>query len=155
MGAGAVLVVDDSCLVRRLMRKTLTRWLDVTVQEARDGLEALELLGRGCFDLVTLDLQMPGPCGREVFRELRAMPQHSSTPVLFVSGADEARGRLADLLAKDTGFLAKPISLGSLAESVAGLLGDDRIRSGKAASVKAKSSPETSSVARLQRSGTP
>jgi CheY-like chemotaxis protein len=111
--AGTVLVVDDEDEMRAVAVLALDQAGFQTLQ-ARDGLEALDLLQRhpDRVALIVMDLTMPVMDGEETCRELRR--RGVATPILLTSGFDEAEvmGRLADLgLA---GFLQKPFRLAEL-----------------------------------------
>lgn len=79
-----VLVVEDShsqleCISRQLA------WSGLKVIQARDGLEALEKIQRNSFDLVLLDIVMPGIDGYNVCRLLKANPETRNIPVVFLT----------------------------------------------------------------------
>ena len=86
--SGRVLVVDDNATSRRKMamavRKLGHEWV-----EAPGGEEALALLKQQDFDLILLDIMMPGMDGFEVLENLRKDRRLSSIPVLVISGMDE------------------------------------------------------------------
>ena len=71
------LIVDDDPLARTLIAASFAE-IGFEVSTAGDGLEALSLAGAQTFSCVVLDVQMPGPSGFEVCRELRRMPQYLS-----------------------------------------------------------------------------
>ncbi|HWA15326.1 MAG TPA: LytTR family DNA-binding domain-containing protein [Gemmatimonadales bacterium] len=99
------LVVDDEPLARRGVRQLLGAHPDITVaREARDGREALQALATDVFDLVFLDIQMPGLDGLAVIRQhgVQRMP-----PVVFVTAHDQFAVRAFDAQALD--YLVKPI----------------------------------------------
>lgn len=105
-----VLVVDDNplncdLLVRRLRRMGLEQ-IDV----ANDGDEALDRLRAARYDLVLLDVMMPGRDGHGVLAALREEGQLPELPVLMVSAADEMAGvvRCIEMGAQD--YLTKPIN---------------------------------------------
>jgi len=105
-----VLVVDDSAYVRKVVTQMLSRspFLDV-VGAARDGDEALEMVGRLKPDVVTCDLIMPGTDGIEFIRKQMAM---QAVPIVVVSIAADASERV--LSALDAGavdFVQKPTAL--------------------------------------------
>ena len=90
------LVVDDDAANRRLLRQLLERekWL---VEEAEDGEEALECVGRSQPDLILLDLMMPQMDGFEVAERLHAHERWRTIPVVVVTAkdlTDEDRRRL-------------------------------------------------------------
>ena len=74
MSAGRILVVDDDPQIRRVMRVTLTGQ-GYEVDDAKNGEEALEKLRAERFDLVLLDMNMPGMGGVESCRLIRAQSE--------------------------------------------------------------------------------
>lgn len=100
------LVVDDEPLARRGIRQLLGAHPDITVaREARDGREALLALATRVFDLVFLDIQMPGLDGLGVIREHGV---HRMPPVVFVTAHDQFAVRAFEAQALD--YLVKPLS---------------------------------------------
>ena len=85
----SILVAEDNTVNQILIRKFLTKWNAGNLMIASDGLEALEKFQSGHFDLVLLDLQMPGLDGFEVAREIRshADPEKSKVPILALTAA--------------------------------------------------------------------
>ncbi len=86
-----VLVVDDEAVVRDLLRRFLNL-LPVRAVIARDGQEALELAKKEKFDLVFLDIRMPGMNGLEVFSEIRKIVP--GVPCVFMTGYGSAEEEL-------------------------------------------------------------
>lgn len=86
-----ILVVDDDLQIRRVMHKMLAGQ-DYTVNDARSGEEALEKLQRDPYDLVLLDLAMPGIGGLEACRAIRASWNSFSGEKTLASEAGAARG---------------------------------------------------------------
>ena len=83
-----VLLIDDSAPMRRLIERFLETAGAGHPLEAADGNEALALFKPGGFDLVLLDLRLPGKDGLEVLREIRR--QDSDVTVIIISSeADE------------------------------------------------------------------
>ncbi|MFO0876419.1 MAG: response regulator [Gemmataceae bacterium] len=105
--AGKVLVVDDNEINRDLLCRRLERE-GVASVAARDGHEALELLGREAFDLILLDIVMPGLDGYEVLRQVKANPATRDVPVVMISALDELQSvvRCIEMGAED--YLPKP-----------------------------------------------
>ena len=102
-----VLIVDDEPGVRKLVRDLLES-IGCRCTEAADGESALALAGAEPFDLVVLDLMLPGIDGHEVCRRLRELPGASYLKILVVSGSKEP-GELDDLLPRGADdCLAKP-----------------------------------------------
>ena len=110
-----VLVVDDN-LANRLLVRSILSTFGVLVWEASDGLEAVEMTGRDDYDLVLMDLRMPGLDGVEAARRiLAAAGAGPSTPVLAFSADREID--LHDGLFQ--GAVAKPIDPEALLLAVA------------------------------------
>ncbi|MEX0658876.1 MAG: response regulator transcription factor [Egibacteraceae bacterium] len=113
-----VLVVDDEPMVREVV----TRYLEhdgheVTV--AADGSDALRHLAGGPFDLVVLDLMLPGVDGLGVLRELRA---RSQTPVIVLTARGEESDRVLGLELGADDYVVKPFSPRELAARVSSVL---------------------------------
>lgn len=103
------LIVDDEAGVCVLLRGLLTRDFGCAATEASSGLEALDLLSRGSFDFMLLDLVLPGVDGIDVLRAVRANPQLAAMPVGVMSTVrDEARVREAIGLGIGS-YLTKPL----------------------------------------------
>lgn len=103
-----VLVVDDNRTSRLIVTKALNQ-LGCKWAEAASGSEALHMLENSTFDLVLLDIEMPGMNGLEVLRRMRSGSNRLETPVLVISGLDGDRDTVAqaiELGAED--FLPKP-----------------------------------------------
>ena len=100
-----VLVADDDPDVRRIAVHALRRE-GAIVREAVDGTETLEALDEERFDLVVLDVVMPGRSGLEILDRIRKGPQE--LPVLLVSGYSDAAEGVDLRHGGDTSFLAKP-----------------------------------------------
>lgn len=116
-----ILLVDDDELIL-LALDDLLRNEGYDVRCASGGREGLTLAGRESFDLVILDVVMPGLSGLEVCRTLRADPGYARTPVVLLtaksSPADVAKG----VEAGATEFLPKPFEPAALLNVVGRLL---------------------------------
>lgn len=120
-----VLVCDNENILRRLVRATLSD-SEVSVLEACDGDEALELARQHRPDLVILDVMMPGRTGLDVLEELRRDPELADTRVIVLTARAQVADRDAALDAGADRFLAKPFSPSELAEVADELLGAPR-----------------------------
>ena len=119
MGTKKILIADDEARMRKLVGDFLKKE-GYTVMEASDGQEALDLFSNyGDFDLIILDVMMPGYDGWTVCREVR---KSSQVPIIMLT----ARGEESDeLFGFDLGadeYIAKPFSLKILAVRVQALL---------------------------------
>lgn len=83
-----ILVVDDDVGLRKAVRRVLVAQ-GFEVETAGDGVEALARLGARSFDLVVLDVMMPGQDGIEVCEQLRA--QGEELPVLMLTARERRR----------------------------------------------------------------
>lgn len=116
-----VLVVEDNEVNRRVAERLLSI-LGCTVTVAVDGADALEQLGRGSFDLVLMDCQMPNVDGYEATRRWRATEAREgrgATPILALTasalGEDHERCRAVGM----QDCLTKPIALDTLRAKLA------------------------------------
>jgi len=102
-----LLVVDDEEINRDLLQRRLERrgfW----VAGAKDGLEALKLIESQPFDLVLLDIMLPGIDGLEVLRRIR-MQEDSELPVVMVSAKDDSQGIVEALNIGANDYITKPV----------------------------------------------
>ena len=106
---GRVLVVDDTPSMRDLVSRRLVReGHDVTV--CGSGREALDLARRGGFDVMLLDLMMPGLNGLEVLDRLRSEPETRTLPVIVISALGETDAAVRCIEAGADDFLSKPLN---------------------------------------------
>ena len=115
----AILVVDDDAGLRRALRRVLSsHGFDVEV--AADGDEALAQLRARPYDLVVLDVMMPGSDGIEVCETLRT--GGDDLPVLMLTARDAVRDRVVGLEAGADDYLVKPFANEELVARVRALL---------------------------------
>ena len=118
----SVVVVDDEPDTLTFIA-TVLRDAGATVYEAVNGDEAMEVARKERPDLVTLDIQMPGKDGAEVFEEMRADPVLRAIPVCIISGKPELRRLIYQrTVPPPEGFLDKPVSERSLLLNVRKIL---------------------------------
>jgi len=101
-----VLVADDHEVVRKGLMKVLAETLQpVKVDEARDGTEAVGKAWKGAYDLVVLDLKMPGKSGLDALKEIK---QHRpKLPVVILSMHPEEQFAIRAMRAGASGYLTK------------------------------------------------
>lgn len=105
---GRVLVVDDSPPNQELLCELLQA-AGYEVQAASDGVGALELLSRSPFDVVLLDVQMPGMDGFEVLERVRQRFDPVELPVIMVTGRDSSEDIVRALGKGATDYITKPV----------------------------------------------
>lgn len=110
MSAGRILVIDDDPQIRRAMRATLTS-RDYQVSDARTGEEGLERLRSGTYDLVLLDINMPGIGGHETCRMIRSTSEVAII-MLTVNNCEKDKVEALDAGADD--YVTKPFSMPEL-----------------------------------------
>lgn len=102
-----VLVVDDEARIRTMLRRYLTDQ-GFRVSEAEDGPAARTALDSETFDVVLLDLVMPGEDGLSVARYIR---QRTPTPVIMLTGKGDVIDRVVGLEAGADDYVTKPFHL--------------------------------------------
>ena len=125
MGNRTVLVVDDEKNIRLTLRESL-KAIDMDVDTAVNGEEALERARQKSYDLVLLDLKMPGMDGIEVLRRLREFSTTTAVIVLTAHGTVESAVDAMKLGAVD--FLQKPFAPQEIRDVVAQVLGRQKRR---------------------------
>jgi two-component system KDP operon response regulator KdpE len=118
MSIGHILVVDDEPQIRRVMRTTLVAQ-GYEVSDARTGDDALELIRSEKYDLILLDVNMPGISGVEACREIR---QGSELPIIMVSVRGEERDKVKALDAGADGYITKPFNMSELLARIRAVL---------------------------------
>ncbi|MEW6486900.1 MAG: response regulator [Thermodesulfobacteriota bacterium] len=112
-----VLVVDDSALVRRMVRATL-EGAGLVCHEAADGLEAVRLALRNVYVLVVTDIQMPNLDGLKFIQRFRASRKSSGVPILVLSSQRDHATVLRARALGVQGFVLKPVEPEELLERV-------------------------------------
>ena len=120
--AKSILTVDDSASIRQMVSFTL-KGAGYDITEAVDGQDGLEKAKSKSFDLIFTDQNMPRMDGLSLIKNLRALPQYRSTPILMLTteagDAMKAQGRAAGA----TGWLVKPFDPAKLLEVVKKVIG--------------------------------
>lgn len=105
-----ILIVEDETEIASYLRRGL-HLEGYQVDVAYDGIRGLEMAVTGNYDLVVLDLMLPGVDGFEVARRLRA---ESSIPIIMLTARDAVRDRVAGLEAGADDYLVKPFAFEEL-----------------------------------------
>jgi DNA-binding response OmpR family regulator len=117
-----ILVVDDEPRSLELF-SILLRRDGHDVFTATSGMEAERLIERNQYDLVIMDVRMPGMNGHEALTRIRRLPDRADLPVVFVSGYAEPGSAVAAFKAGGCDFLAKPVDGEELLARVRAQLG--------------------------------
>lgn len=104
-----VLVVDDEAVNRLLLVRILRGMAQVV--EAENGQQTLALLERESFDLVLLDIMMPGITGLEVLKIIRATRPASELPVILISALSNNDDIVRGLQTEANDYIPKPIDV--------------------------------------------
>jgi sigma-B regulation protein RsbU (phosphoserine phosphatase) len=107
----AILVVDDSRMMRLALINALNDLGWRNISAAADGRQALELAKAQSFDLVLLDIIMPGMDGYEVCRQLRQMPETAEVPIMFLSSLEEVQSKTRGFEVGANDYLTKPFDV--------------------------------------------
>lgn len=116
-----ILVVDDEQPLRELVVVTLGD--SYSCDEAADGDAALEQMRTRRYDMVVLDVMMPGRSGIDVLREMRADEAMKDVPVVVMSAWQASQDIDSALAAGANGFLPKPFRAEELDATVKALIG--------------------------------
>ena len=120
-----VLVAEDDAFNRKLINAMLSKNKKIKIIEAKDGKEALVLLGSKEVDALLLDIHMPNMNGFETLKIIRKDNIHKKLPIIVIT-SDEIEKKKSLALGADD-FLPKPFKLNELEEKVHSiLLGEPR-----------------------------
>ena len=120
--AKTILAVDDSASIRQMVAFTL-KSSGYEVVEAVDGMDGLDKAKAKSFNLILTDQNMPRMDGLTLIKNMRAMPQYKTVPILMLttesSDAMKQQGRTSGA----TGWLVKPFDPQKLIEVVKKVIG--------------------------------
>ena len=116
-----ILAVDDEIISREMVCSALGR-AGLHAKSLDDPLAAQRLLEKEHFDLIFLDVEMPGQTGLELCVKIRAMEPNRTTPIVFVTSHSDFGSRAQSTLSGGNDFIAKPFLLVELAVKALTLL---------------------------------
>ncbi|MDR0434161.1 MAG: response regulator [Gracilibacteraceae bacterium] len=110
---GHILVIEDDWNSRLLMVDFLSArgW---RVSSAEDGLTAIDLVEKEKYDIIILDLRLPGQNGLVVARQLRSRAETANTPIIVTSAFVDQANKMKAYQAGANYFLSKPVDLTEL-----------------------------------------
>lgn len=129
-----VLVVDDNAINRQVARETLA-FIGAEVEDVEGGQEALELLSHNApdyFDLVLMDIQMPGMDGLETTRAIRADGRYNVLPIVALTAHTLGEDRDRCFKAGMNGHLTKPAGAQQMVATLNTWVGAMRASNGQA-----------------------
>jgi two-component system, NarL family, invasion response regulator UvrY len=131
-----ILIADDHEIVRKGLGKVLAEALQpVMVEEARDGQETMRKILKSEYDMVVLDLKMPGKSGLDVLKEIK---QHRpKLPVLILSMHPEEQFAIRAIRAGAAGYLTKECAGDELVLAIRKAIKGERYISGSLAEIMA------------------
>ena len=113
-----VLFVDDDAMNRRVVRDML-KVAGVTMEEAEDGIAGLDAVEQGDFDLILMDLRMPGMDGLTAIGHIRARADAKAGLPIIVVTADTSIDIQERCLSRGAdGFMTKPVAMKQLFELI-------------------------------------
>ena len=123
-----VLVVDDSRTLRKFLIRELNQAGITRIDEATNGLEAVELLKLQSFDLMLLDMEMPELDGLDVLKIIKSDPALSYLPIIVISGAEDFAKTVECIQIGAEDYLPKPFDSVLLKARVYSSLEKKRLR---------------------------
>jgi DNA-binding NtrC family response regulator len=115
-----ILIVDDEKDAREIIRNFLNRHIECSLQEASSGRQALELIDKQDFDLLLLDVKMPGISGVDVLKKSKLL--HPDTDVLMITAYDSPQVAREVLKEGATDFIIKPSTIEVIFEKAVDIL---------------------------------
>src|SRR5690554_3629878 len=112
------LVVDDFSTMRRIVRNLLKELGYTNVEEAEDGVVALQKLETGGFVFVVTDWNMPNMHGLTLLQSIRQSSALKSLPVLMVTAEAKKENIIAAAQAGASGYIVKPFTAVTMAEKL-------------------------------------
>lgn len=120
-----VILADDHTLLREGLRRLLEHAGDISVQgEAGNGDEAMQLLAQRKWDLLVLDMSMPGRDGVDLIRHIKN--SHPEVPILVLTMHGEQQYAIQAIKAGASGFLTKDSAAEELVQAVRKVAGGGR-----------------------------
>ena len=116
-----ILIVDDEESIRLLLRRILESNPALEMTLADGGDEALKLTAERTYDLIMLDLLMPGHGGIEILTRLRSGSANKKTPVIIVSVLTDPHTKIACQSLGVSGYLVKPVDREAVVAAVNGV----------------------------------
>jgi two-component system chemotaxis response regulator CheY len=111
-----ILTIEDSAFERKAIVNILAKGGYTDVTEAEDGEQGIEVFKQGGFDLVLLDLRMPGMPGLDVLKKLREIDQNAKVIIISIVRKQETMDEATQLGA--AAYITKPVTGERLVQQV-------------------------------------
>jgi len=113
-----VLIVEDRQVMLKIIRRLMVQLGYSKVDEAVNGLQAVEKIREKRYDLILSDWNMDGMSGFDLLKIVRADPAMRDTPFILVTAESKPENILAAKAAGATGYLVKPFKLDVLEKTL-------------------------------------
>lgn len=117
-----ILIVEDRQVMLKIIRRLLVQLGYAHIDEAANGLQAVEKIGAKHYDLILSDWNMDGMSGFDLLKIVRSEPSSRETPFVLVTAESKPENILAAKAAGATGYLLKPFKLDVLEKTLDGVL---------------------------------
>jgi two-component system chemotaxis response regulator CheY len=113
-----ILIVEDRQVMLKIIRRLLVQLGYAHIDEAANGLQAIEKIHSKHYDLILSDWNMDGMSGFDLLKLVRAEPASRETPFVLVTAESKPENILAAKAAGATGYLVKPFKLDVLEKTL-------------------------------------
>jgi two-component system, chemotaxis family, chemotaxis protein CheY len=117
-----LLIVEDRQVMLKIIRRLLEQLGYAHIDEAANGLQAIEKINNKHYDLILSDWNMDGMSGFDLLKLVRAEPSSRDTPFVLVTAESKPENILAAKAAGATGYLVKPFKLDVLEKTLDGVM---------------------------------
>ncbi len=117
-----LLIVEDRDVMLKIIRRLLVQLGYGRIDEAANGLQALEKIRHKRYDLILSDWNMDGMSGFDLLKSIRANPETQATPFILVTAEAKRENILAARAAGASGYLVKPFKLDVFERTLDGVL---------------------------------
>ena len=117
-----VLIVDDDPIVAKTLSRVFEKLEGYQVTSAMDGREALQEIARNSFDLIILDLQLPGVAGEEICKQIKRSERTENIPIIVISGKCREVDRIIGRVIGADYYMPKPFDITELLKAANDIL---------------------------------
>ncbi len=118
-----ILVVDDFTTMRRIMRNLLTQIGFTEIEEASDGVVALQKLRESSYGLIICDWNMEPMTGLQILQEIRADAKLKTLPFIMIVADSKTEHIMASRVAGVSNYIIKPFNAETLKQKIQAVLG--------------------------------